>query len=322
MSDIVVINPGVLTMIQDSGRISAERYGASRGGALDFRLYSMALRLTESSSANDAVLEIISGPVSLMPTEKILVAVTGADIRSPHGIIPDRIGFWAPANQPLVITRPKASRAYFAVHGGFDVTSVLGGRGTDLRNHFGGFFGRALKPGDRLPILPASPPKLPPNRWRHCNLNESPSSSGPLCLRFTWHHLVNHFLPNQQDKLIGTSYRVDPHSDGMALRLQGPRLQVHHSEDFLSQPVLPGTIQLPPDGKPIVLLAHRGTIGGYPPIGHVILPDLWHAAQLAPGAPVSFTAISLAEARRITRIAYQTLATTLTYTTSEGSFNH
>jgi antagonist of KipI len=318
MSDIVVINPGMLTMFQDVGRVTAEQYGASRGGALDFRLYSLALRLTESQTANDAVLEIVSGPVSLVPTNEILVAVTGANVRSPQGLIPDCTGFWAPANQPLVISRPKASRAYFAVHGGFDVQRVLGGRGTDFRNHFGGFLGRALKPADRLPILASPPPKLPHHRWRHCNLSESPNYSGPLRLRFTWHHLVNDFLPSQQDQLIGTTYRIDPHSDGMAIRLQGPPLNVRHGDEFLSQPVLPGTIQVPPEGKPIVLLAHRGTIGGYPPIGHVIIPDLWRAAQLAPGDSVSFVAISLAEARQITRLAYQTLATAITYSTPQG----
>ncbi|MCL4351928.1 MAG: biotin-dependent carboxyltransferase family protein [Firmicutes bacterium] len=317
MSDIVVLNPGVLTMIQDTGRVAAEQYGASRGGALDFRLYSLALRLTETQTANDAVLELISGPVSLVPHDEMLVAVTGANVRTPQGIIPDCTGFWAPANQPLVISRPHKARAYFAVHGGFDVQSVLGGRGTDFRNHFGGFCGRPLKPGDRLPILAGPPPKLPHGRWRHSNLSESPNSSGRLCLRFTWHHSVNNFLPSQRDQFISATYRIDPHSDGMALRLQGTPLKVRHSEDFLSQPVLPGTIQLPPDGNPIVLLAHRGTIGGYPPIGHVIIPDLWRAAQLTPGASLSFAAISLAEARQITRIAYQTLATAATYSTPQ-----
>lgn len=299
-------------MVQDGGRISAEPFGASRGGVLDFALYWRALRLVECTHPLSAVLEVVSGPVILVPSDDVLIAVTGAkSVRCRSQIIPSDTGFWAPANHPITVDGPQSARAYVAVHGGFDIGLILGGRGTDIRNHFGGFNGRPLQKGDVLGVLPSTLSRLPHTRWRRWN----PEPRNPLrTLRFVWDHAVERYFKTSSGDFTGADYTVEPASNGMAIRLHGAPLGLSNAARYLSEPVLPGTIQIALDGEPLLLLAHRGTMGGYPPIGHVITPDLWHAAQLKPGDVISFKPIALAQARQISQQSYLALSTAVTYT--------
>jgi antagonist of KipI len=223
-------------------------------------------------------------------------------------------------NQELVMTAPKAgSRAWLAISGGIDVPLVLGSRSTDLRGNFGGHEGRALRDGDELPLGTSGHIK---ERWF---ANRRTDKSGDLeiaarwisewsaptpwaatagrdrLLRFVRGSSWDLFTPDAQASLGTAPFTVTSDSDRMGARLDGPNLPRHDSSDLVSEAVATGTLQVPPNGKPFLLLGDCQTIGGYPKIAHVITVDLPIAAQLWPGDLVRFHEISLAEAQALLR---------------------
>jgi len=196
-----------------------------------------------------------------------------------------------------------------AVAGGLEVEPVLGSTSTDLRGGFGGLDGRALQAGDRLAVgeraaSPARGLQVAP-WWIDANpLPYAHPPAEPCTIRL---------LPGTDvaDGVSGPTWRADARSNRQGLRLQGPALQVADRGERISEPVAPGTVQLPPDGQPIVLLADAQTHGGYPRIGHVIRADIPLLAQMRPGArlrflpctPVQACAANAEQRQRLHRIA-------------------
>ena len=213
--------------------------------------------------------------------------------------------------EELAMAAPKAgARAWLAISGGIDVPTVLGSRSTDLRGNFGGHEGRALRDGDVLPLgttehvqgaAVCKPPLLG-------FLNGARPLRGPrrhtaiASCAFVRGANWDRFTPDAQASLERRAvYRVMSDSDRMGARLDGPGLPRADPSDLLSEAVTPGTLQVPPNGKPILLLGDCQTIGGYPKIAHVITVDLPIAAQLWPGDLVRFHEVSLAEAQELLR---------------------
>ena len=205
-------------------------------------------------------------------------------------------------NQPKV-----GCRCWLGISGEIDVPIVLGSRSTDLRTNFGGFDGRALRDGDEIALGKNSKHAQslvdllreqrisswsPPHDW------SSPAQREPI-LRVMRGSDWNRFNDVTIQRFTNEVFIVSPDSDRMGVRLEGIELKRNHDIDLISEAVVPGTIQVPPGGKPIVLLADCQTIGGYPKIAHVISVDLPIAAQLRVGDRVRFHEVSLTEAHQL-----------------------
>lgn len=315
-----VLASGLQTTVQDLGRFGYRHLGVGVAGALDD--YSARVgNLLVGNPENSAMLEItLQGP-RLRFQQAVRIAITGAELDAhADGIA---IPGWRPVDLPagcdLVLGHcRRGARAYLAIAGGVQVTPVLGSASTDLRAGFGGLDGRCLTAGDALNLNPAATvgaaaaaitaiatkPTIAP-WWLSPEPDLDFSHQAPIRL-----------LPGRDavlpaPALCSDAYRVSAHSNRQGLRLQGPALTLADSRERLSEPVAPGTVQLPPDGQPIVLLAEAQTIGGYPRIGHVIAPDLPRLAQLRPGDTLRFElidaptahALACAQRQRLTRMA-------------------
>lgn len=297
---ISVLEPGLLTTVQDLGRPGMERFGVTRGGAADRGALILGNRLI-GNEPGAAGLEItLSGP-RLRFNDQTVLALTGADLGATLN------GEWLPRWQPVLVrasdelafTAPAGlgARAYLCVAGGIVVPAILGSRATDLTGHFGGIDGRALQSGDDLPIgaPTASLDELARRRPRQDPPEYPPAVELRVVMGPQEHRFTAAGLTAFRDGVFTASTKADR----MGVRLSGPEVELSHGADMLSEGIAPGSIQVPGDGQPIALLTPRQTVGGYPKIATVISADLDRLAQVRPGNTVRFIAIDGAEARSI-----------------------
>ncbi|MDD5220198.1 MAG: biotin-dependent carboxyltransferase family protein [Candidatus Bipolaricaulis sp.] len=293
---IEVLDPGLLTTVQDLGRAGYERHGIPPAGAAD----PYALRLGNLLLGNDegeAGLEVtLLGP-TLRFEEDCWIAITGADLGARVNGVEAPVWETVPvgAGDRLSFGTPKKGvRAYLTVAGGVDVPRVLSSRSTYLRAKLGGLDGRALKAGDRVGIRAASA--------RHRRLPaEFVPAYGSAPLRVILGPQEGRFTREGIHTFLSSTYQVRPDSDRMGVRLQGPRIDHVGEADIISEPVCTGAIQAPASGQPIVLLVDRQTTGGYAKIGAVISADLPRLGQAMPGDRLTFAACSLEEAHGLLR---------------------
>lgn len=305
---------GFLTSVQDQGRTGFRQFGVSTSGALD----SFALRVANLLVGNDegaAGLEITLGGLHLRFDDERIVAWCGGefDVRLGSQALPAGHVAHVQGGDELKFGRAQIGcRCWLAISGGIDVRVVLGSRATDLRTNFGGLEGRALRDGDRLrfggfrqssSFAEATAARQTGatewiSSWRGPHDWVSPAKRYPV-LRFIrgadWHR----FNPLTLQRFTTEAFSVSADSDRMGVRLDGPELKRQDETDLISEAVAPGTIQVPPSGKPILLLGDCQTIGGYPKIAHVITVDLGVAAQLRAGDGVRFSEVSLQDAHRL-----------------------
>jgi urea carboxylase len=192
------------------------------------------------------------------------------------------------------------SRAYLAVQGGFAVEAVMGSASTYARAGFGGHHGRALQKGDVLVLKghdPAAAPRSAVNRAAETALLAAMADPAPI--RVLPGREWDRFTAASQACWLGEAWRISAQSERMGYRLEGPTLALVESRDMLSEAVTFGTVQVPPDGHPIVLMAERQTTGGYPRLAQVATIDLPRLAQLAPGEFARFELTSIATAQRL-----------------------
>lgn len=312
---IEVIKPGALTTVQDLGRFGYQRFGVPVGGAMDEQAHRLA-NLLVGNAQGTAALEITMMGPSLRFTETALIAITGADLspRISEQALPRATPVLVRAGSQIDFGRRTAGlRAYLAVHGGFAVEPVMGSRSTYLRGGFGGFAGRALRKGDLLPVAPGDAEgvfrelrgKLQAGELPFAALDAPPQLSlpapgeGPTTVRVTAGEQWLAFTDEARRALGEVEFRLSPQSDRMGLRFEGPKLALREPLEMISEAVAFGTVQVPPDGNPIVLMADRQTTGGYPKIASVATVDLPLLAQLAPQQAVRFALIPLQEAQRL-----------------------
>jgi antagonist of KipI len=303
--NVLVRSAGFLSSIQDLGRTGFRQSGVSLGGALD----GHGLRVANALVGNEeqtAGIELTLGKLRVGFEDERMVAWCGGPFSAWIGDVelpPGHAGFVAKDDELTIAAPDSGGRAWLAISGGIDVPIVLGSRSTDLRGNFGGYKGRALRDGDAVSLFdarrfqPAGPRVSPwkaPAKWA------TPDRSNAL-LRIVRGTDWDSFTHEAQQSLISTAFTVTPDSDRMGARLEGPELPRFHSGDLLSEAVAPGTLQVPPNGQPIVLLGDCQTIGGYPKIAHVITVDLPIAAQLWPGDTIRFEEVPLAEAQTLLR---------------------
>src|SRR5205823_11505011 len=297
------VRAGFLTSVQDFGRTGFREFGVSTSGALD----PFALRVANLLVGNEqevAGLEITLGGLQLRFDDERIVAWCGGefDVHVGSTVLPAGHTAFLRAGEELKFGRPKLGcRAWLAISGGIDVPLVLSSRSTDLRANYGGFEGRTLRDGDVVPLgpWPGSPtPATTISSWTAPHDWVSPAKRDPI-LRFVPGCDWNRFDGSTLQRLTNEAFTASPDSDRMGARFDGPELKREENVDLTSEAVAPGTIQVPPSGKPILLLGDCQTIGGYPKIAHVITVDLGIAAQLRAGDQVRFSEVSLADGHRL-----------------------
>ena len=297
---MIVTRAGFLTSAQDIGRTGLREFGVSTSGALD----SFALRVANLLVGNDegaAGLEITLGGLQLRFEDERIVAWCGGefDVQIGSRALPAGHVAHLQAGDELKFGRAQIGcRCWLAISGGIDVPVVLGSRSTDFRANFGGIEGRALRDGDVIPLSkwPGSPtPATAISSWSAPYDWVSPARRGPI-LRFIRGIDWERFNASTLQRFTIHEFTVSPDSDRMGVRLDGPELKRQEETDLISEAVAPGTIQVPPSGKPILLLGDCQTIGGYPKMAHVITVDRGVAAQLRAGDGVRFSEVSLQDA--------------------------
>ena len=299
----IVTRAGFFSSVQDLGRTGFREFGVSLSGALD----PFALRVANLVVGNDeraAGLEITLGGLQLRFNDERIVAWCGGefDVHIGVALLPTGHAALVRPGDELKFGRPQIGcRAWLAISGGVDVPIVLGSRSTDLRANFGGFDGRALRDGDVIPLgpRPGSPiPATTISSWTAPHDWVSPAKPSPI-LRFLSGMDWTRFNASTLQLLTSEPFAVSPDSDRMGVRLTGPELPRADNVDLISEAVVPGTVQVPPSGQPILLLGDCQTIGGYPKIAQVITVDLGMAAQVRAGDRVRFLEVSFGDAHQL-----------------------
>ena len=285
---------GLLTTVQDLGRVGQQRSGMTVAGAMDSFAASVS-NLLLGNERGAAVLEItLLGP-TLRFVAAARISLCGGDLSAmlDGKLLPLWKTVTVQAGQQLSFGRRRSgARAYLVVAGGFAVPKVLGSRAAYLRGKVGGLEGRPLRSGDVLSgfvLLTAA-------GERGLRPQDIPAYDSPAILRVLPGPHREHFSGTSQEAFFRDVYTVSPQSDRQGYRLSGPGAMRQSLEDILSEPMPLGGIQIPPDGQPILLMADRQPTGGYPLIGVVISADIPRAGQLAPGDSVSFVPVALEEA--------------------------
>jgi antagonist of KipI len=306
-----IIGAGLQTTVQDLGRPAQQRAAVPAGGAMD-RLACRAANLLVGNAEAAAVLETtLIGP-TIRFDEETLIALAGGDLGAT--IDGNPVPNWHPVlvamGAVLRFAQPQLGcRAYIAIAGGIDVPLVFESRSTYLRASFGGLEGRALRAGDSLHSLPPGPTaramiaQLTASgtrvaRWS-LGATVRPHYSDKPVVRILEGAHTGLLAADALARLTEGSFRISASSDRMGYRLDGVSLELSAPTELLSEGVAFGTVQLPPGGAPIVLMADRQTTGGYPRIAEVASVDLPLIAQLKPGDTVRFRFISLGEAQRL-----------------------
>lgn len=296
MRTIEILDGGLLTTVQDRGRFRYQRYGVPVSGAMDTVALRVANRLAGNPEGAAALEMTLLGPQLrfLAPTR---IALAGGDL----GAVLDgrTIPSWAAAavssGETLSFDGAKSGiRGYLAVAGGIDVPIVLGSRSTYLRSKLGGYEGRALAAGD---VLEAPGVGHSHHVWLAAMQDEThPVYGHDHELRVVLGPQDDRFTAGGLRTFLTSTYSVTPRSDRMGCRLAGPPIEHLSGADIVSDGSPLGAVQVSGDGQPIVLMADRGTAGGYTKIATVISVDVCRLAQAAPGDAIRFKAVSVAEA--------------------------
>lgn len=296
---IEVKEPGMLTTIQDLGRFGYQDIGIPPSGAMD----NYALRVGNilvDNKESEAGLEITFQGPTLLFQKDCVVAITGGDLnpRMNGETLPLWESFLVKAGDRITFGTPRVGmRAYLAVSGGIEVENILGSRSTDLRNQLGGFRGRALKEGDTLKLgsvsgSPKSKRRIPQDYIPEYKFNDIRVVLGPQ---------QDFFTADGIETFLSSNYKVTSESDRMGIRLDGPVIDHSDGADIISDAVPLGGVQIPGNGKPIILAVDRQTTGGYTKIATVISVDVDRLAQAKPGDEISFKEISVQKAQKILR---------------------
>lgn len=297
--EIRIIDAGPLTTVQDKGRFGYQSSGFSVCGVLDPDAMERA-NLLVGNDPNEAVLEIALSGITAQLMCDTVIALCGADMSPIINGVPaesDR-AYALPAGSYIALSGARSgARAYLAIAGGFDIAPVMGSRSTGLKFSLGGFGGRKLISGDRIP------------------LNKETSTLADISERHLPHptypaEVILRVVPGPQDDMFteeaikafyNTPYTVTPTSDRMGIRLDGELLTSEKGTDIISDGIVTGSVQVSSDGKPILLTADHQTTGGYAKIATVISADIPKAGQLMSGDKVRFAKVTVGEAQKIAR---------------------
>lgn len=298
-----VIKPGLLTLVQDLGRFAFQHIGLSTGGAADEQAFLWANHLLDNAP-NCPALEICFGGLQLEAQAQTTFAITGADMQvtlneqlinnwQSHCLNPGDILNFGHAKSGL--------RSYLAVVDGFQVPPSFGSVATVMREKMGGIDGegRPLKNDDFLPCSE----NTPGIKTRVPSIF-IPDYQQPLIANVIACEPCEHVTELEQEKLYHTTYRLSSQSNSMGIKLQGEPI-IPHVQGIVSEGIAYGTIQIPKDGQPIILLKDRQTIGGYPKLGTVFAMDAFLLAQQQAQTEIRFAPMALKDAQQKMRNFYR-----------------
>lgn len=305
-----IIKAGMLTTVQDRGRFGYQQYGVNCSGAMDENAARVA-NILVGNDENDAVLELTLAGAILTFTEDHIIAICGGNM-SPY-MHNTSVPMW----QPFLVKKGSTlsfakyvsgCRVYIAIGGGIAVPSVMGSSSTFIRASLGGYKGRALRTGDIIAVHPLQQGSLSSILMKKLDEDrEHKFNAQHFAMALENNAIIRYVQGPEYDLLSDESkrswntekWRIDSQSDRMGYRLQGKQLELLEKQDMISEGTVHGTIQLPANGQPIVLLADRQTTGGYSRIACVVAVDIPMFGQLKPGDYVSFMPVSLEEAERL-----------------------
>ena len=302
MKNIKILGDGFLTTIQDKGRIGYQKYGMPVAGAMDDFAFRIA-NLLVGNQENEAAMEITLVGPSIQFNIETIIAITGANL-DPY-INEKLLPMWRSIkiHQGDVLSFKglrSGCRGYIAIACGMQIESVMGSKSTYLRGCVGGFEGRKLKSGDEI------------------DLNVDDADLNYLCnKKVSYKHIPVYENVNEIRVVLGpqdecfaegviklffeSEYKVTNESDRMGYRLDGPKLENLNGADIISDGIALGSIQVPGDGMPIIMMADRQTTGGYTKIATIISSDLMAIAQMKPGDIIRFSPVTVVEAQELFR---------------------
>ena len=293
---VTVLNPGLLTTVQDMGRVGYQQFGVSVSGVMDPRAAEIANILVENPGG-EAVLECTMMGPQLQFDKAICIAITGGDLGPTLDGAPiaNYRAIAVQAGQVLRFTAPKTGcRAFIAFAGGLDIPEVMGSRSTYMKAKIGGFQGRKLEKGDKIGF------RAPKTDLRNLNSRYIAPEFVPRPLytvRVVLGPQDDMFTDQGVNTFLTETYTVTPEFDRMGCRLDGAAIQHKDPGDIISDGIAFGAIQVPSAGTPIIMLADRQTTGGYTKIANVITADFRILGQLKAGDKVRFEKVSIQQAQ-------------------------
>lgn len=309
--EIKVVNAGLLTTIQDKGRYGFQASGVQVSGVMDGIAAELANALV-GNKAEAAVLECtFLGPELEFQAES-LVAVTGGmpELLLDGQAVQPYMAIKVRQGQRLKVGAQKdGMRAYIAVAGGIDVPEAMGSRSTNLKLGIGGIDGRKLAAGDMLPVGKPAEAGLAMLQGRQA-LRQMPvpqQTAGIKRIRVVLGPQEDYFSQAAIEAFQTEIYRVSNDSDRMGYRLEGKAVEKTKTQDLITDGIVFGSVQIPPNGQPIIMLADHQTTGGYPKLATVATADLPVLAQSKPGDQLQFQAVSVDEAQQLLRQQRQEL---------------
>lgn len=295
---VKIISPGLLTTVQDCGRFGYQASGFSVSGVLDFRSYKLA-NLLAGNAENLAVLEVTMVGITAQFTENTTFAITGGDFSPTLNGEPIKMyqTIFANDGDELKMSLAKTgSRGYIAFLGGVDVSIVMGSRSTNLKCGVGGFEGRALRAGD---VIEIGNNVVNDYRKKFKTFPADDFSANSVQIRAVSGPQDDYFTQKGKKTFFSEAYTITQAADRMGFKLDGTPIENINGVDIVSDGIALGSVQVPSNGKPIVMLADRQTTGGYAKIATVISSDIPKLVQLKPGDKVYFKEITVKEAELI-----------------------
>lgn len=293
---IRILEPGPQSTVQDLGRPGQLRSGIPPAGPIDHHAFVLANRLVGNADGAAALEATLIGP-RFTVDGPCAIAVTGADM--PLTVDGQEAPAWTTlrlrAGATVRLGPARAGvRGYLAFAGGLDVPPVLGSRSTYLRGRLGGVHGRALRKDDVLRLGQAAEPPI-----REVGRPARPALGGEPTIRVVLGPQADRFTAEGIAAFLGGPYEMLPQSDRMGARLKGPRIGHVRGHDIISDGIALGSIQVPGDGQPIVLLVDRQSTGGYTKVATVCSFDIGRIGQVKPGQHLRFQAVEVTEAHRL-----------------------
>lgn len=300
-TELEIVSPGAFASLQDGGRHGFRRIGVPWAGVLDRRLMRIANALADRDE-NAPVIECFDGGLHVVAHDgAVKLAVAGDAVVEVDG--PDgrrQLAPWRSVTiadgEALRVRKMGSGRIAMVAVVGLDLPAVMGSASTYVRAGLGGVDGRALAAGTRLALSDA-------DAWGSDHVLTQPPAADERPIRLVPGPQADHFSAAALEALVGGDYRVTTEADRMGIRLEGARLEHTAAAEIVSDATVPGSIQVPGAGQPIVLLADAQTAGGYPKIATVITADLGRLAALRPGQTLRFATVTAAEGAQIARAA-------------------
>ncbi len=307
MGDLKILKGGILTTVQDGGRVGYQKYGVPVSGVMDFYAYRIGNMLV-GNSGSEAVLEVTLPGFSMEFLTESRIAVTGGDLcpkLSGRPLLMWESKIVVPGDK-LVFTGLKSGcRSYIALAGGIETPKVMNSRSTYVRGKLGGYKGRALQEGD---LLNLGSPETSINKVQERSFaSRALEYYETITIRTVPGPQEEAFTNEGIEQFYQSVYKVSNDSDRMGYRLEGPIVEHRDKPEIISDGIAMGALQIPGHGRPIVMMADRQTAGGYPKIGNVITADLPKIAQAKPGDQIRFQKVTMKEAQK----AYRAMQTEL-----------